>query len=153
MGANGSYDPKLNGVPENKRTHIDTGFRILGHKVLLQEGVTDQSKNIMNSNSEDPIYLMAKQNEDGSLTILNINNFSKHKIGYELNLKFDINGNLKPYDGKEQSSHSHKWYEGDDGLMHRKPVSGNSHLPIPEEYNELITEIEKFNKQKKVYKK
>ena len=147
MGANGSYDPEIDGVPEDKRTHIDTGFRILGHKVLLQEGATDQTKNIMNSNSEDPIYLIAKQYEDGSIAVLYVNDFTNHKLGYELNLKVDINGNLKPYNGTEQSSHAHKWHEGDDGKMHRIPVSDNGHLPIPKKYDKLLAEIEKFNKE------
>lgn len=91
MGANGSYDKESGGVPAERRTHIETGHTILGHKVLLQDGVTDQTKNIMNSNSESPIYLMAKRNPDGSLTVLNINDFSRHKIGLEINLKFDQN--------------------------------------------------------------
>lgn len=153
MGANGSYDKESGGVPAERRTHIETGHTILGHKVLLQDGVTDQTKNIMNSNSESPIYLMAKRNPDGSLTVLNINDFSRHKIGLEINLKFDQNGNVKPYNGKEANSHSHEWYQAENGDMHRKPTEGNSHLPIPSGYNQLISEIQKFNKQRNTCKK
>lgn len=153
MGANGSYDKKTGGVPAGRRTHIETGHKILGHKVLLQEGVSDQTKNIMNSNSESPIYLMAKKNPDGSLTVLNINDFSGHKIGLEINLKYDQNGNVKPFNGKEANSHSHEWHQVDNGDMHRKPTEGNSHLPIPDRYSELISEIQKFNKQKNTCKK
>ena len=148
MGGNGSYDKSLGGVPKGKRTHIETGHTIMGYKVLLQEGTVDQTKNIMNSNSKDATYLMAKKNEDGSLTVLNINQNKGHKIDVEVNLKFDSNGNIKPFDGKESSSHSHKWYEGEDGNMHRKPTDGNSHLPIPKKFDKLIHKIEKFNKQK-----
>ena len=85
MGANGSYDKTLGGVPLGKRTHIETGHTILGHKVLLQDGTYDQTKNILNSNSESPIYLIAKQYEDGSLAVLNINQNKDHKIDIEIN--------------------------------------------------------------------
>ena len=57
MGANGSYDKTLGGVPLGKRTHIETGHTILGHKVLLQDGTYDQTKNILNSNSESLFIL------------------------------------------------------------------------------------------------
>lgn len=149
MGANGSYDKSLGGVPQGKRTHFETGHTIMGHKVLLQEGNRPQTKNIMNSNSESPTYLMAKLYEDGSLTVLNINQNKDHKINIEINLKFDSHGNVRPYNGKESNSHAHEWYEGKDGNMHRKPMQGNNHLPIPSTYNDLIHAIEQFNKQKK----
>lgn len=38
MGANGSYDKRLGGVPKGKRTHLETGYSILGYKVLIQKG-------------------------------------------------------------------------------------------------------------------
>ena len=149
MGANGSYDKSLGGVPMDKRTHLETGHTIMGHKVLVQDGNRPQTKNIMNSNSESPTYLMAKLNEDGSLTVLNINQNKDHKISFEINLKFDPHGNVRPYNGKEGNSHAHEWYEGEDGNMHRKPTQGNNdHLPIPSSYDDLIQAIEKFNKQK-----
>ena len=119
MGGNGSYDESQGGVPKKKRTHIETGYTIMGHKVLLQDGTYDQTKNIMNSNSPNSTYLMAKLNEDGSLTILNININKNHKIDLEINLKFDSDGNLRSYNGKE----------------------GNS-------YDKLIQKIVRFNKQK-----
>ena len=153
MGANGSYDKTLGGVPLGKRTHIETGHTILGHKVLLQDGTYDQTKNILNSNSESPIYLIAKQYEDGSLAVLNINQNKDHEIDIEINLKFDSNGKIRPYNGKESSSHAHQWEEGKDGIMHRKPTTGNSHLPIPKGYGNLLKAIEKFNKQKNHIKK
>ena len=32
MGANGSYDKKLGGVPKDKRTHTETGYTVMGHR-------------------------------------------------------------------------------------------------------------------------
>jgi len=150
MGANGSYDKSLGGVPEGNRTHTDTGYRVDGHKVLLQTDENNQTSNILNSNSESPIYLMAKMYEDGSLAILNVNINKDHKIKMDINLKFDSQGNLIPYNGKESGSHAHEWHERPDGKMARKPVSKgeNSHLPIPSEYSSLINHIVEFNKKK-----
>lgn len=153
MGANGSYDRNKGGVPDESRTHIETGYTILGHKVLLQEDNPTQTKNIMNSNSKNPIYLMAKKNLDGSLQILNINDFSNNRIAYEVNLKYDSGGKIKPYNGKESNSHSHIWFQSFDGNMHRKDVEGNGHLSIPSKYTALIMSIEKFNKAKHMCKK
>ncbi len=42
----------------------------------------------MNSNTDNSIYLMAKLNEDGTLTILNVNTNKGHKISTEINLGF-----------------------------------------------------------------
>lgn len=153
MGANGSFDKSMGGVPDAKRTHTETGHTILGHKVLLQSDNQTQTKNIMNSNSGDPIYLIAKKNPDGSLQIQNINDFGDHKIGYEINLKFDSSGNVKPYNGKEGNSHAHEWIQAPNGDMHRKDVEGNGHRPIPSSYTNLIKKIEKFNKEKHKSKK
>ena len=150
MGANGSYDKKLGGVPKDKRTHTETGYTVLGHMVLLQTGTEDQTSNILNSNSPDSTYLMAKLNEDGTLTILNININKNHKIKMDINLKFDSHGNLIPFNGKESASHSHKWIERPDGKMARKPASSgeNPHLPISGEFNNLLDAVVIFNKKK-----
>lgn len=155
MGANGSYDKKLGGVPDDKRTHTETGYTIMGHKVLLQTGKESQTKNIMNSNTDNSIYLMAKLNEDGTLTIWDININKGNKIKTDINLKFDSHGNLIPYNGKESASHSHKWIEISNGDMARKPSSNgeNTHLPISDEYKPLLDAIIKFNKQKNKLKK
>ena len=155
MGANGSYDKNLGGVPKDKRTHTETGYTIMGHNVLLQTGKEKQTSNILNSNSPDSTYLIAKLNEDKSLTIWDININTSHKIGTEINLKFDSHGNLIPYNGKESASHSHKWIEHPDGNMGRKPASkgDNTHLPISDEYKPLLDAIVKFNKQKNKLKK
>ena len=100
-------------------------------------------------------YLMAKLNEDGTLTILNANVNENHKIKTEINLVFDSNGNLVPYNGKKNGSHSHQWEEQSEGNMGRKTVSksDNPHLPIPDEFKPLINKIVKFNKQKNKLKK
>ena len=155
MGGNGSYDKKLGGVPKKKRTHVETGYTVMGHKVLLQKGIEDQTKNILNANSPDSTYLIAKLNDDSTLTILNINFNIGNKIGTEINLVFDSHGNLVPYNGKKTGSHSHQWVEQPTGKMGRKPVSngGNTHLPIPTEYSTLTKAIEIFNKQKHKFKK
>ena len=155
MGANGSYDKNLGGVPKDKRTHTETGYTIMGHNVLLQTGKEKQTSNILNSNSPDSTYLIAKLNEDKSLTIWDININTSHKIGTEINLKFDSHGNLIPYNGKESASHSHIWIEHPNGNMGRKPASKgeNTHLPISDEYKTLLDAIVKFNKQKNKLKK
>ena len=155
MGGNGSYDKTKGGVPKRKRTHTETGYTIDGHKVLVQTGNESQTKNIMNSNSKDSIYLMAKLNEDGTLTILNVNANKGHKIGTEINLVFDTHGNLISFNGKKSGSHSHLWVEQSDGNMGRKPVpkGGNGHLPIPDEFKPLLNAIVKFNKKKNIFKK
>lgn len=155
MGANGSYDKKLGGVPKNKRTHTETGYTVLGHKVLLQTGTEDQTSNILNSNSPDSTYLMAKLNEDNTLTILNVNINEGNKIKMDINLKFDSHGNLIPYNGKESASHSHKWIEMPNGNMARKPAKNgeNTHLPISDEFKPLLNAIADFNKKKNKFPK
>lgn len=109
----------------------------------------------MNSNTDNSIYLMAKLNEDGTLTIWDININKGNKIKTDINLKFDSHGNLIPYNGKESASHSHKWIEKSNGDMARKPSSNgeNTHLPISDEYKPLLDAIIKFNKQKNKLKK
>ena len=155
MGGNGSYNKKIGGVPKGMRTHTDTGYRILGHKVLLQTGTEDQTSNILNSNSPDSTYLMAKLNEDNTLTILNVNINEGNKIKMDINLKFDSHGNLIPYNGKESASHSHKWIEMPNGNMARKPAKNgeNTHLPISDEFKPLLNAIADFNKKKNKFPK
>lgn len=155
MGANGSYDKNLGGVPDNKRTHKETGHTILGHKVLLQTGKEKQKSNILNANSNDAIYLIAKLNEDGTLTVWDVNINKGNKIAQEINIVFDSHGNIVPYNGKKSGSHSHEWIELTNGDMVRKTYSNgeNTHKPIPSGFESLIKAIEKFNKQKNKPKK
>lgn len=155
MGGNGSYDKKIGGVPKKKRTHLETGYTVMGHKVLLQKGIEDQTKNILNANTPDSIYLIAKLNEDGTLTILNVNANQGNKIATEINLVFDTHGNLVPYNGKKSGSHYHQWEEQSNGNMGRKTISKgeNPHQPIPDEYTSLVNAIVEFNKKKNKFPK
>ena len=152
MGANGSYDSIIGGVTEKNRSHIDTGMRVGGHKVLLQKNSFRQSSNVLWSNSDSPIYLSAKKNPDGTISILNFNIFEGHKIKLEVNLKFNPQGKLLGYNEKkpDAGSHAHEWHLNSNGKMVRKPSSsgGNLHLQIPASYLKLINEIVKFNKAK-----
>ena len=59
MGGNGSYSKEFGGVPEASRTHIETEYRIDGHKVLLFGENVEHDKIIMNANSDSPTYLFA----------------------------------------------------------------------------------------------
>ena len=120
-----------------------------------KKGKEKQTSNILNANSPDSTYLIAKLNEDDTLTIHDINTNEGHKIKTDINLKFDSHGNLIPYNGKESASHSHKWIEMPNGNMARKPSSKdeNTHLPISDEFKPLIDAIVKFNKKKNKFLK
>lgn len=151
MGANGSYNKEYGGVPLYARTHTDTGYRVDGHKVLLQKGKEKQSKMPLNSNSEHPIYLVAKL-KDGKVKIQGIGVYENHKLVATIDLKFDADGNLIPF-GTKDGSHLHKWEEGKDGDMGRDSHNPNNIYPIPSEYMELIKQIVKFNQSNKTWKK
>lgn len=145
MGANRSYNIAIGGVPENKRSHIDSERRIGGHKVVLQKTDNSQAKNIMNSNSDSPIYLIGHERKDGTIEIHSINVFEGHRLKTEINLKYDKNGNLLSFNGKDSHTHSHTWEMSTDGIMHRKNLG--THEDIPSGYNSLLADIVKFNKQ------
>ena len=142
----------VNAIPLVMHRAISSGIGLFIAFVGLK-GTEDQTTNILNSNSPDSTYLMAKLNEDNTLTVLNININEGHKIKIDINLKFDSHGNLIPFNGKESASHSHKWIERPDGKMARRPASNgeNTHLPIPYEYKPLSDAIVKFNIQKHKY--
>lgn len=145
MGANRSYNIAIGGVPENKRSHIDSERRIGGHKVVLQKTDNSQAKNIMNSNSDSPIYLIGHERKDGTIEIHSINVFEGHRLKTEINLKYDKNGNLLSFNGKDSHTHSHTWEMSTDGIMRRKNIG--THEDIPSGYNSLLADIVKFNKQ------
>lgn len=109
----------------------------------------------MYSNSESPTYLMAKLNSNGTITIHDINIFENHKLKLEINLVFDRNGNIVPYNPKKPDlgSHAHHWTEKKEGVMGRdnKP-DVNPHIRIPKEYESLINDIIKFNQERKELK-
>ena len=149
MGGNGSYSKSYRGVPDAKRTHIDTNMRIDGHKVLLQKGDVEQSKNIMNANSEKPIYIIARVKGDGTVVVHSVNVFKDHKISVEINFKYDAGGNMIPYSkNSSKGFHAHLWYENDRGEYKRKQHDINNVFNIPPEYNELVKHIDDFNKKK-----
>ncbi len=145
MGANRSYDIAIGGVPENQRSHIDTGRRIDGHKVVLQKSDPSQSKNIMNSNSDSPVYIIGHEQKDGTIKIHSINIFDGHHLKLEINLKYDNKGNLLSFNGKEAQSHCHTWGKSESGDMHR--LNLHTHEEIPHGYESLLKDIVNFNKQ------
>ena len=149
MGGNGSYSKSYRGVPDASRTHVDTHMRIDGHKVLLQSGNAGQSKNIMNSNSENPIYIIARVNDYGAVVVHSVNVFKDHKISLEIDFKYDTNGNMIPYSANsEKGSHAHHWYVNDSGEYHRNQHDKNNVIDIPSKYKELVKHINEFNKRK-----
>lgn len=155
MGANGSYSKFLNRVPSERRSHTDSHHHIDGHKILLQSKSQGQTKNIMFSNSENPIYLIGKRNSQGEITVESLNIYEGHKLVSEINLKYDSQGNVKPYNPdpkhQESGSHAHTWIDGDKPGYRQRKVGNNGrseHLPIPDKYIPLIEKIVKFNKQR-----
>ena len=150
MGGNGSYSKAYRGVPNAKRTHIDTNMRIDGHKVLLQKENVGQSKNIINANSENPIYIMAHVKGDGAIKVHSINVFKEHKICTEINLMYDVDGNIIPYSkNSTKGSHAHRWFVNDKGEYERGQHDRQNVFEIPSEYDDLIKHIVEFNRQKR----
>lgn len=149
MGGNGSYNKEFGGVLEIDRTHIDTNFKVDGHKVLLQQKNTKQIQMPMNSNSESPIYLIASVDKSGNLVISGFGVYKKHVIAKSVDLVFDKDGDLIPYSESEKSSHAHQWQEVSPGIYGRKPHDKKNHQPIDSLFNALINKIVKFNKSKK----
>lgn len=149
MGGNGGYSKSIGGVPENARTHIDTGVRIGGHKVLLQKANDKQLKNILNSNSDSPIYLISKIDKRyGCVKIETIDIFDGHKLSVEINIKYDSQGNVIPYKkGTGGTSHAHLWQQGVNGGLVRKRDDKSNVFDIPTKYSGLIKQIENFNKE------
>ena len=149
MGGNGSYNKSVGGVPTAKRTHTDTGYRIDGHKVLLQTSNNAQTKTPMNSNSEAPIYLIGsrKKNTD-EINVSTIAIYKKHKISKTIDLIFDNEGKVIKYkDGK--GSHAHDWQTDDKGYLGRKTHDHKNTLPIDNGFEKLISHIEIFNNKNK----
>jgi len=148
MGANGSYSKAIGGVPENKRTHTDSGYKIAGHKVVLQTSDNQQAKNIMNSNSANPIYIIGHRKNDGSIEIHSVNIFDGHHINVEINMKYDSSGRIRPYNGKESGTHCHRWEIKPNGDMGRV-LTGSGHDKVPAKYNRLLNQIVQFNNKNK----
>lgn len=154
MGGNGSYDKVLGGVVEGKRTHYDTGYRIDGHKVVIFKENTSHDKFIMNSNSEHPIYLIASADEKtNEIIVSGIAIYNKHQLTESIDLKFDNDGNLIPFDSSEKGSHAHNWTENSPGVLGRKRHDESNHLPIDNKYQHLIDKIVDFNKRGHTWEK
>ena len=148
MGGNGSYSKEMGGVPDVARTHIDTNHRVEGHKVLLWGNNVEHNKVIMNSNSENPIYLFASvEGKSGKIIISGISVYEKHLLTETIDLMFDTNGNIIPFNKTGKSSHSHKWKEVEPGKIGRKSHDGDNRFPIEDKYIHLIDKIVEFNKK------
>lgn len=152
MGANGSFNKEVGGIPAASRTHFETGHKIDGHKVIVQKECPRQVKVPMNSNSESPVYLCAKEQRDRMgnkwYEIKSIGVYKDNKCVGQIDLKFDSNGNVIPYSDTEKGSHYHILSERD-GIVGRKSHDAHNYLPIPAIYRSLISKIELFNKSKK----
>jgi len=149
MGGNSSYSEDWGGVPEAKRTHDETGYRIDGHKVLITKSNPRQKKNILNSNSADAIYIVAKKGKDGSIVAESINIYKGHDLCYEINLVFDKKGNVVPFNSGK-GCHAHLWYkDSSDGCLKRKRHDKGNSFPVDHKYDKLINSVINFNKKHK----
>ena len=152
MGGNCSYSAEWGGVPAAQRSHTDTNYKVDGHKVLLQIDNNEQIKNILNSNSDSPIYLIAKTNKDGCIQIESINVFDGHNLSYEINLVFDENGDIVPFNGTK-GTHAHQWsLNPETGMLERKSHDSKNIFAVDKKYEALIAKIVEFNKKQKKLK-
>lgn len=104
----------------------------------------------MNSNSQSPIYLCARRDSEGYVTIVSIGLYQKHLCYGQIDLKFDKDMNYIPYSEDPHSSHFHRFnYDEGSNKVNRTPHDKNNVFPIGEEYTELIQRIVEFNKAKK----
>lgn len=154
MGGNGAYIVSYNGVPMRNRTHIDTDYRIGGHKVLVQSGNPQQNKTPMNSNSSNPIYLCGKTDKHGKITITTIGIYDKHRLVMTIDIKYNKDGKVIPYsNGGKGTTHAHKWFTDDSlGEVGRKPHDPKNILPYSHKYDELLEKISRFNNKVRVWK-
>lgn len=97
MGDNGAYIASKGGVPMRNRTHVDTGYRIDGHKVLVQAGNSRHNKTPMNSNSENPVYLCGKTDKQGKLTVTTIGVYERHRLVMTIDIKYGVDGSVIPF--------------------------------------------------------
>lgn len=150
MGGNGSYSKTWGGVLTTSRTHVDTGHRIGGHKVLLLAKNNNQTNTPMNSNSPNPVYLCAKvDKKTGALKVTTIAIYKNHKLVKTIDLEFDAKGNVIPYKkGSKKCSHAHKWNDSNGSIGRKKHDSKNT-LPVSNKYNSLIKQIDDFNQKMK----
>ena len=147
MGGNSSYNNNVGYVPDERKTHIDTGYKINGYKVLLYKKNEMQLCNILNSNSPNTIYLIAKRDENGVIHVFSINDFNDHDIYCEVNLEFNDNWDYTPFSFQnKKSSHAHYWTKKSEGTFLRVQHDQGNIFNIPSKFNDLIKGIEEFNK-------
>lgn len=147
MGGNGSYSKEHGGIPTAYRTHTDTGHRLEGHKVLVLSSNRRLTKIPMNSNSEHPVYLIAKTDKDGILSITKVAIYENHKISKVIDIEFDGNGKSKDF-ANGKGTHMHNWKEDTNGNIGRKRHDKSNSFPVSSDYQSLICSIEKFNQEK-----
>lgn len=155
MGQNHSYNKELDCVPEDRRSHIDSGYRIAGHKVVITKNNIEQKKNILNSNSTNAIYLIAKVDKKNKIVIHNINIFKGHELWMEINLEYDPNGNILPFNKEGgRGSHAHIWPSVDNNSsLGRREHDKKNTFEIPSEYKNIVKLIEQFNKEGHIFDK
>ena len=81
------------------------------------------------------------------MKVESINVYNGHNLSYEVNLIFDDNGNVLPFNNGK-GSHAHLWEQNPNGYLERKSHDKKNSYPIDLKYDLLIKAIEKFNKQK-----
>ena len=151
MGGNSSYIDEWGVVPDSKRTHTDSGYKIDGHKVLLSRQNPEQVKNILNSNTPDVIYLIATRNKQtGEIRVQNVNIFVGHNLSCEINIVYDSVGNIVPF-SQSRGTHCHFWQKDpSDGKLKRKTHDRGNIFSVSPEYNSLLEHIHHFNEQKNI---
>ena len=141
-------------MPEASCTHLDTDYRIDGHKVLLFGENVEHDKIIMNANSDSPTYLFASvDKKTGKIIVSGIGIYQKEKLTVSVDLKFDSNGNIIPFSKSENGLHSHLWEEISPGIIGRKSHKKSNYFPIDSKLDSLIAKIVDFNKKGKIWKK
>ena len=155
MGGNGAYDEKWGGIPDVKRKYDEMSKKIDGHKIVVELHNPQHKSAPENSNSESPIYLCARVNKKtNEVQIHTIAFYSNHKLVKTIDLDFDTEGNLKPFEqnmGKKgrqiiKGTHRHKWDISDNGVVGRKSHKANNTFPI-DTNSPLLKKIVEFNKQ------
>lgn len=106
-------------------------------------------KNILNSNSRNAVYIIARKKSDGTIEAHSVNVFKGHNLSYEINIEFDSKGNVIPFNNGK-GSHAHIWKEDPaDGKLKRKSHDKRNSFAIDSKYNSMLSKIEAFNRQKK----
>ncbi len=148
MGGNSSYNKNMGYVPDERKTHIETGYTICGYKVLLYKKNEKQLCNILNSNSPNAVYLIAKRDKKGFIRVFSINDFNNHDIYCEVNIEFDENWNYIPFSPQNsKNSHAHYWTKKNDYVFMRVQHDNGNIFNIPPKFHDLIMRIWEFNKQ------